>query len=472
MDCCIQPGQIIILPKKGGGKDLKDLLRSTRDEDLDIFYTMEDILERYRDITTPFNNTPNNIKAFPFVARVDEGKEIERAHSFMQYSEVEIAVPNFYTIPANNNIELNEPVIASSLNNINYHLNGFTGSGIRIAVLDTGVNKNLFVDGALHPTQYDVDKPREPNDGLSPFDKVGHGTVVASIISRIAPEAELYSVKVLEETGNLMGVIAGLYIAQQKIRPHIFNLSLGIRCDIEKCMNCGYYKRNPFLLWQVGQLFSSFQTSNNSTSPIIVAAAGNGSGELLVPARLPDVIAVGSFDYTKGDLADYSIYNKVPIDRFVLAPGGLNDDNHCIATLNEYGRRRFYGTSFSCAFVSGICAGYLDTYGNLLSRNEVLQSIALTCDKNFPNYSVKKHGLGLLKFDPAVRDNILRGFVRDAVLLQNNQIDYAYKISEIREAINKTSYFIWEKEGCPQGLEIKHWIEAKRTLGIPDQTQF
>ncbi|NPA91722.1 MAG: S8 family peptidase [Chloroflexi bacterium] len=116
---------------------------------------------------------------------------------------------------------------------------GWTGEGIRVAVVDTGVDLH-------HPDLEDrIVATADFSGSGSVQDRDGHGTHVASIIAGsgaasggtyrgVAPEAELYIAKALDDRGRgyMSDVIAGLdwALAQQ---VHVVNVSLGaeVACD-------------------------------------------------------------------------------------------------------------------------------------------------------------------------------------------------------------------------------------------------
>lgn len=106
---------------------------------------------------------------------------------------------------------------------------GSTGQGIKVAVIDSGVDASHPAVG--HVAGYVAIS--ESVDGLvydtAPHeDAYGHGTACAGIIRRVAPDVELYSVKVLG--GNLGGkgavFAAGLRWAIDQ-GMQVCNLSLG-----------------------------------------------------------------------------------------------------------------------------------------------------------------------------------------------------------------------------------------------------
>jgi subtilisin family serine protease len=108
---------------------------------------------------------------------------------------------------------------------------GSTGAGVRVAVIDSGVDAGHpavgEVAGAVALT-YDPDAPNQVRAADGPHeDLFGHGTACAGIIRSLAPLAELYSVRVLgaKLTGKGTVFAAGLRWAIAN-RMQVVNLSL------------------------------------------------------------------------------------------------------------------------------------------------------------------------------------------------------------------------------------------------------
>jgi subtilisin family serine protease len=106
---------------------------------------------------------------------------------------------------------------------------GSTGKGVKVGVIDSGIEAHPAV-GAPVSGYVDI---REGPDGLvfrteEHTDVFGHGTACASIIRNVAPDCELYSIKVLGERlsgrGNVFA--AGLRWAIEN-GMDVCNLSLG-----------------------------------------------------------------------------------------------------------------------------------------------------------------------------------------------------------------------------------------------------
>jgi subtilisin family serine protease len=80
---------------------------------------------------------------------------------------------------------------------------GSTGKGVRVAVVDTGIEydhpwlEGCVRSGVVVGYNADLEVPFYFEDENPPIDVAGHGTACAGIIHKLAPEAELYSVRVL-----------------------------------------------------------------------------------------------------------------------------------------------------------------------------------------------------------------------------------------------------------------------------------
>src|SRR5947209_12097260 len=107
---------------------------------------------------------------------------------------------------------------------------GRTGRGVRVAVIDSGIDtEHPALKGKIKESaEAIVEGGRIVFHPSTAGDVAGHGTACAGIILSVAPEAELYSVKVLGPNASGSGemFLAGLDYA---IKQHmnVINLSLG-----------------------------------------------------------------------------------------------------------------------------------------------------------------------------------------------------------------------------------------------------
>jgi subtilisin family serine protease len=112
---------------------------------------------------------------------------------------------------------------------------GATGAGVKVAVIDSGIEANHPAVGGVTGgviLEYSPDSPDADEDGIvatpGPHDDLyGHGTACAAIIRSAAPECELYSVRVLGArlTGKGIVFAAGLQWAIEN-GMNVVNLSL------------------------------------------------------------------------------------------------------------------------------------------------------------------------------------------------------------------------------------------------------
>ncbi|NVM46722.1 MAG: S8 family serine peptidase [Candidatus Lokiarchaeota archaeon] len=221
---------------------------------------------------------------------------------------------------------------------------GNKGTGLKVAVIDTGIDYDHPDLDGNYMGGYDF-----VNLDKDPMDDEGHGTHVAGIIAAeddgngvvgVAPEAKLYALKVLDDTGSgyLSDVIYGIQWATDPNgdgsaddRLDIINMSLG--ADVS----------NIFLKWACNLAYRD--------GLLLVAAAGNG-GSVIYPAAYARVIAVSATDYDyvnhKDILADFSSTGS----EVELAAPGVNINS----TLLGGGYITHDGTSMASPHVAGTAA--------------------------------------------------------------------------------------------------------------------
>jgi hypothetical protein len=225
---------------------------------------------------------------------------------------------------------------------------GLTGKGVKIGIIDTGINlshPDLRVAGGVSFV------PGNP----SYDDDAGHGTQVSGIIAAldndfgavgVAPDAELYSIKTLDNAGkgNISDVIAGI------------NWAIDHDLDI---INLSFTSPTGTSL-----LESTLQTAYNK-GILIIAASGNALDprtnitDVLYPARYNTVLAVGSVD----EKLNRSVFSYYGANLDFTAPGE-NILSTSIGGANEQ-YAYTYGTSMAAPFVTGVAALYKEEYPNL-----------------------------------------------------------------------------------------------------------
>jgi subtilisin family serine protease len=106
-----------------------------------------------------------------------------------------------------------------------------TGKGVRIAVIDSGIEVDhpqlagIKLIDDLHIVEAGIQIEIKAGDGSDPF---GHGTAITGVIRRVAPEAEIGSIRVLGENLASRTVIIREGVRQAIDRGyHILNCSFG-----------------------------------------------------------------------------------------------------------------------------------------------------------------------------------------------------------------------------------------------------
>ncbi|WP_276957992.1 S8 family peptidase [Allomeiothermus silvanus] len=221
------------------------------------------------------------------------------------------------------------------------HNRDHKGQGVRVAVLDTGVDATI-------PQQagYDfVDDDATPQDDFPG----GHGTGAAGLVKEVAPEAEIIPVRVCDASGvcRASRVVRGVcWVVQNRQGPTVMNLSLGGDTPVEA-------------------LKLALQAALGQGIPAAAAAGnqGNQGSPTHYPAALdlPGLVAVAALEGnpTQGGLrpAPYSTRGAY-VD--LAAPG---TDLECVTPGG--GQGRCTGTSFATPLVAGAMALWLSAQPNL-----------------------------------------------------------------------------------------------------------
>ena len=271
---------------------------------------------------------------------------------------------------------------------------GVTGTGVGVAVVDTGV------DGALpdfasknHGPSRVVASAVANADATTATDSYGHGTDVAGIIAGngdnrgtgdpeyghyigVAPNANLISIKVSDETGqaSVLDVIYGLQFAvehQSQFNIRVINLSLSSTTPQS-------YKTDPL---------DAAVESAWMHGIVVVAAAGNrGTASDAVqysPANDPYVITVGGVDEngsanpmgdtiaswsshgtTQDGLQKPDVYAPGAHIVSVLAPNSVFSTScpTCVVGNGQYIQTS--GTSMAAPAIAGLVADLLQIHPN------------------------------------------------------------------------------------------------------------
>ena len=266
-------------------------------------------------------------------------------------------------------------LIRTSTTQSTFHV---TGSGVTVAVIDTGVDPtnpvllNLLVSG--YDFTRNTNGGSEKSDvGTSPdlsnaqtaqvnqrtvavldqrtvavldgsgYSAFGHGTMTAGIVHLVAPQAKIMPLKSFNADGSGYDsdILRAIYYAV-KNGVKVINMSFD------------YPTYSPELANAIKYV--------NKNGVILVASAGNdGQQAAVYPGALPSVIDVAST--SNSDIQSvFTNYGAPPV--WIAAPG------EGVVTTYPWGTYAAgWGTSFSTPFVAGTAALMLGTNGNCTSSN-------------------------------------------------------------------------------------------------------
>ncbi|HYN84705.1 MAG TPA: S8 family peptidase [Pyrinomonadaceae bacterium] len=211
----------------------------------------------------------------------------------------------------------------------------WTGAGVRVYVIDTGIRTSHAQFGGRAAVSFDA-----VGDGQNGQDCNGHGTHIAGTVGGstygVAKGVQLRAVRVLNcsGSGSTSNVIAGVdWVTRNRVLPAVANMSLGGGAS--------------------AALDTAVQNSINAGVTYAVTAGGsNASACNYSPARVAAAITVGSTTSTDAR-SSFSNYGTC-LDLF--APGSsILSAWHTSDTASN----TISGTSMATAHVSGAAALYL-----------------------------------------------------------------------------------------------------------------
>jgi len=267
---------------------------------------------------------------------------------------------------------------------------GYNGTGIGVAVIDSGINPNHIDIWERVLDHEDFTGASEYNSsGSLVYDTYGHGTHVGGIIAGsgyvsgglyggVATNANLIDLRVLDQNGNgndsnVVAAIQRAIALKKKYNIRVINLSLGRAVY-------GTYTKDP--------LCQAVESAWKS-GIVVVVAAGNfgrmsldgsdGYGTIAAPGNDPLVITVGAMKTegtltrTDDQIASYSSKGPTTFDHVVkpdlVAPGNM------VASLADLGST--LANNYSGNMVAGYSNDYFTLSGTSMATPAVSGAVAL-----------------------------------------------------------------------------------------------
>ncbi|MBK5010734.1 S8 family serine peptidase [Pseudomonas sp. S60] len=300
---------------------------------------------------------------------------------------------------------------------VNAHLSPYTGAGVRVAVLDTGIDRT-------HPAFAGVELQEQDFTGEGNGDWDGHGTHCAGTIfgrnvdgRRIGIARGVKNALIAKVIGEHNAdsdiLFQGMYWALAQ-RANIISMSLGFDFpgEVEEKINKGWpadlatsealdvFCGNLRLFDSLMDVFKSHSVFN--ATPLVIAAAGNESRRAInndyrisasLPASAEGVLSVAAAAYPNPlhTIADFS--NSLP---HLTAPGVNVMSAWPGGSLKSMG-----GTSMACPHVAGVAALWWEHLRDLRS-SQLSQAVASNLvasarrDCFSPEFNASDFGHGLV----------------------------------------------------------------------------
>ncbi|MGI5523743.1 S8 family serine peptidase [Micromonospora sp. CA-259024] len=283
------------------------------------------------------------------------------------------------------------------------HQAGFTGQGVRVAVLDTGIDVN-------HPDLTGrVAESHNFTEASGAGDTVGHGTHVASIIAGsgaasggryrgVAPDATLLNGKVCEEGGcPESAILAGMQWAAVDQHADVINMSLGGGDTSD-----------------VDPLEAAVESLTAQTGALFVISAGNDGtdGSVGSPGSADAALTVGAVGRDDA-LADFS--SRGPrvgdggLKPDLTAPGveivAARADGTAIGTPVGEGYVALSGTSMAAPHVTGAVALLAQQHTGWAAAQ--LKATLMASAKPHPAQTAFQQGAGRVDMARAITQQVV-----------------------------------------------------------------
>ncbi len=323
---------------------------------------------------------------------------------------------------------------------------------VKVGFIDTGVSLKHIESNFVEKGQNYIFPERDTSD------RIGHGTATAGIVlgskvlglEGIFPKAQVVPLVIFDsypsgiiKSGGVEAICKAIYDAIDVYGCRVINVSMGVTENSKQLHEAVLYAEKK--------------------GAVLISAVGNANAEepdkIYYPAAYSTVIGVGSSNGTH--IAEFSQRNNV----FVVSQGV---DISCVTIRNEQEPETFSGTSYSCAFVSGVCAKIISEYPQITpSKVRVLLAISATdiLERGFDIDS----GWGMIRIDPE-KDGapLLRGEAVDImaalaeVLVNEELIDESEASRVLFQGVNEEDFSLETPLTRAMAVTVLH-----RFAGLP-----
>jgi serine protease AprX len=305
------------------------------------------------------------VRSFGEINRIKKSVKVVRYYPFINSLGVECDMPSLKTLSLHHGVECVSAVMkVSALSTLEaeakpsvFATNKLTGSGVVLAVIDTGIDVHTDICVPRNRIRHFVDFI---GDNQNPYDDNGHGTFVTGIAVGngicggktcvgVAPEAEVVGIKTIGANGesSTFRILDGMQWLYDNCDRY------GIKVA---CMSFGAEPSDTADPLKIG---AEMLVRRGIT--VVCAAGNNGENNLKSPAVSSEVISVGAVDDDDNvaKFSSYGIYHGVA--RPDVYAKGVK-----VKGIESGGTYSYMsGTSASAPMVAGACCLLHQKYKNL-----------------------------------------------------------------------------------------------------------
>ena len=366
---------------------IETLNNQTKDVDCLVYASNYFLARRY------LNNTFDKVVEYPFIKAFGIKTDLNNIKKIANLKQVKY-ISSITKVFAQMNI-------AKDVLNFNEDLKKYTGSGVTVAIIDTGISEHVdfcsFSNRIIHFEDF-------INKKTVPYDDNGHGTFVSGVLagngffngrkySGIAPKANIIMLKALDESGEtgaltILNAMQWISDNRQKYNIKVVCMSLG-----SQPLESG----DPLVvgaeaLWNLGLVVIA--AAGNSGPNYSTIKSPGASGKIITVGALDDGRNLGQTQKQNYKVANFS--SRGPSNNF-YKPDCLTPGVDIISVSNNGNiYTKMSGTSVSTPMVAGAVCLLLEKYSNL-SPLAVKSRILSSCDQVFGERNSEGFGLLNLK---------------------------------------------------------------------------